>query len=287
MKICLVFTLMFGIAMSGISQKMNLVHLWPGKVPGEKSAKHSTVISADTSNNVMRISEVTDPSFIVFEAEPSHANGAAVLICPGGGYSILAVDLEGYEIAKWLAKSGFMAFVLQYRVPQKPEGALQDAQRAIRLIRNDAATYKINPDKIGIMGFSAGGSLSARACTRFDEKTYPPIDKADELSARPSFGMLIYPAYLDNGPNKSLTPELTITTNTPPLFIFQTSDDPYANSALVMAGALRESKIPVELHLYPEGGHGYGLRPGKLAADVWPKLAEKWLNRILKNQKIN
>jgi acetyl esterase/lipase len=283
MKQISILILAMAVTFNGFAQKMNLVHLWPGKVPGEKAAKHAPIISGDTSNNVMRISEVTDPSYIVFEADPSHNNGSAVLICPGGGYNILAMDLEGYEIAKWLNKSGYTAFVLQYRVPQKPEGALQDAQRALRLIRSEASIYKIDPGKIGIMGFSAGGSLSARASTRFNEKIYPAIDKVDELSAKPAFTMLIYPAYLDNGPNKSLTPELTISSETPPMFIFQTSDDPYGNSALIMAGALRDAKVPVELHIYPEGGHGYGLRPGKLAAVSWTRLAENWLKRTLQN----
>ena len=272
------------LSFNGFSQKMNMVHLWPGNVPGEKSAKNAPMVSSDTSNHVLRISEVTDPGFVVFEADPLRRNGAAVLVCPGGGYSILAIDLEGYEIAKWLSKEGYTAFVLQYRVPQKQEGALQDAQRALRLIRNEAVKYNIKPDKIGIMGFSAGGSLSARACTRFNEKTYPAIDKADELSAKPAFGMLIYPAYLDNGPDKSLTPELKITSDTPPMFIFQTADDPYGNSAMVAAGALRDAKVPLELHIYPSGGHGYGLRPGILAAETWPKLAENWLGRTLHNQ---
>jgi acetyl esterase/lipase len=273
------------ISINAVAQKMDLVHLWPGKVPGEKSAKHEPVISADTSNNVMRISEVTDPSYIVFEADPAHKNGASVLICPGGGYFILAMDLEGYEIAKWLSKAGYTAFILQYRVPLKQEGALQDAQRALRLIRSEASKYKIDQDKIGIMGFSAGASLTARACTRFTETTYPQVDKVDELSARPAFAMLIYPAYLDNGPNKSLTPELTITNDTPPIFIFQTSDDPYGNSALVMAQSLRDRKIPVELHIYGIGGHGYGIRHGNFAAETWTGLAENWLKRVLKNNK--
>jgi acetyl esterase/lipase len=230
----------------------------------------------------MRISEVTDPSFIVFEATAARKNNASVLICPGGGYQILAMDLEGYEIAKWLSKAGYTAFLLQYRVPQKQDGALQDAQRALRIIRGDAVKYKIDPDKIGIMGFSAGGSLSARASTRFNDKTYTVVDKFDELSARPAFTMLIYPAYLDEGPNNSLTPELILTAETPPMFIFQTSDDPYANSAIIMAQSLRNTKIPVEFHLYPSGGHGYGLRKGQLAPETWPKLAEAWMDRILK-----
>jgi acetyl esterase/lipase len=283
MKLISILGLIMALSFNGSAQKLNLVHIWPGNVPGEKESKHAPLFSSDTSNNVLRISEVTDPSFIVVEADPARKNGAAVLICPGGGYSILAMDLEGYEIAKWLSKAGYTAFVLQYRVPQKQEGALQDAQRAMRIIRNEATKYEIKPDKIGIMGFSAGGSLSARACTHFDEKTYPFSDKADELSARPAFAMLIYPAYLDNGPNKTLTPELTVTANTPPMFIFQTSDDPYGNSALIMAGALRDAKVPVELHFYPTGGHGYGLRPGNPAAETWTKLAENWLSRTLNN----
>ena len=281
MRIKIILILLVSLTMNGIAQKMDLVHLWPGKVPGEKSSKHSPVISSDTSNNVMRISEVTDPSFIIFEPNSAHKNNASVLICPGGGYQILAMDLEGYEIAKWLSKAGYTAFLLQYRVPQKQEGALQDAQRALRIIRGDAVKYKIDPDKIGIMGFSAGGSLSARVSTRFNDKTYTPVDKFDELSARPAFTMLIYPAYLDEGPNNSLTPELILTTNTPPMFIFQTSDDPYGNSALVMAQSLRNAKIPVELHFYPKGGHGYGIRSGNPAAETWTKLAEIWLTQTL------
>jgi len=282
MKACISLFLILSFTVNLNAQKMDLVHLWPGKVPGEKSPKHAPVISSDTSNNVMRISEITDPSFVVFEADPVHKNGASVVICPGGGYQILAIDLEGYEIAKWLSKAGYTAFLLQYRVPQKQEGALQDAQRTIRIVRGDAGKYKIDPHKVGIMGFSAGGSLSARTSTRFNDTTYRAIDKFDEISARPDFTLLIYPAYLDEGPNKSLTPELTLTSGTPPMFIFQASDDPYGNSALVMAQALRNAKIPVELHLYPSGGHGFGLRKGNPAAEIWPKLAEAWMSRILK-----
>ena len=131
------------------------------------------------------------------------------------------------------------------------------------------------------MGFSAGGSLSARASTNFNKKTYVPVDNLDSLSCRPSFTMLIYPAYLDQGPNLTLTPELELSKDVPPIFIFQTADDPYGNSALVMAGALRNAKLPVELHLLSTGGHGYGLRPGKIAAETWPVLAEKWLSWTL------
>lgn len=132
------------------------------------------------------------------------------------------------------------------------------------------------------MGFSAGGSLSARAASGFEKKSYDPVDEKDSLSARPSFAMLIYPAYLDNGPEHSLTPELQLSRKVPPMFIFQAGDDTYANSSLVMTAALRQMKIPAELHLVPIGGHGYGLRQGNAAAETWPSLAGKWLDNILK-----
>jgi acetyl esterase/lipase len=250
-------------------------------VPGE--VKEKMIPSVDTSkkDNIITFSEVTNPAIEVFLPDPYKRNGAAVIVCPGGGYSILAYDLEGTEIATWLNKIGITAFVLQYRIPQKKEGALQDVQRAMRIVRNNAKKWNIDQSRIGIMGFSAGGSLSARASILFNKKTYSPVDKSDSLTCRPSFTMLIYPAYLDQGPNLTLTPELELNNNLPPIFIFQTADDPYGNSALVMASALRNAKLPVELHFLSTGGHGYGLRPGKVAPETWPSLAEKWLTGIL------
>lgn len=268
-------------SLSAFSQKHVMIYLWPGKVPGE--VKEKTAPSVDTSQKdaIIRFSEVTNPALEVFLPKPGTNNQSAVIVCPGGGYQILAYDLEGTEIAAWLNKMGFTAFVLQYRIPNKKEGALQDAQRAMRVVRDNCKKWNLNPDRIGIMGFSAGGSLSARTSVLFNKKTYSPIDKSDSLSCRPSFTMLIYPAYLDQGPNLSLTPELELNKNVPPIFIFQTADDPYGNSALVMASALRNAKLPVELHLLPEGGHGYGVRPGKIAARTWPVLAEQWLKRTI------
>ena len=268
-------------SLSAFSQKHEMIYLWPGKVPGE--VKEKTAPSVDTSQKdaIIRFSEVTNPALEVFLPKPGTNNQSAVIVCPGGGYQILAYDLEGTEIAAWLNKMGFTAFVLQYRIPNKKEDALQDAQRAMRVVRDNCKKWNLNPDRIGIMGFSAGGSLSARTSVLFNKKTYSPIDKSDSLSCRPSFTMLIYPAYLDQGPNLSLTPELELNKNVPPIFIFQTADDPYGNSALVMASALRNAKLPVELHLLPEGGHGYGVRPGKIAATTWPVLAEQWLKRTI------
>ena len=278
-----IFVLFF-LSISAFSQKNELIYLWPGKVPGEPKEKQPPAIDTSRKDNVLRYSEVTNPAMEVFLPDAARRNGSAVIVCPGGGYRILAYDLEGTEIAAWLNKLGFTAFVLQYRIPDKKEGALQDVQRAMRIVRDNSQKWDISPEKIGVMGFSAGGSLSARASTLFNKRTYPPVDKSDSLSCRPSFTMLIYPAYLDQGPNLTLTPELELSKDVPPMYIFQTADDPYGNSALVMAGALRNAKLSVELHFLSTGGHGYGLRPGKVAAETWPILAEKWLNSVLKDK---
>ena len=272
------------LSMNSYSQNSEPVYLWPTQVPGETESKHEPVQTPNKDRDVIRLTDVTNPAFLVFKPAKENNNGAGVIVCPGGGYEILAINLEGYEIADWLTKQGFTAFVLQYRVPKKQEGALMDAQRAIRVIRNDAANYGLKPNQLGIMGFSAGGSLSARAATLYSKKTYSPVDKADSLSCRPDFALLIYPAYLDLGTNRALTPELIVDKKTPPMFLFATADDTYSNSALVMATALRDAKVPVELHLLANGGHGYGLRKGNIAGETWPKLAEIWLKNIISDK---
>ena len=287
MKHYWVFITLIIISTSGNSQslkttKMETIYLWPHEVPSETKAKYDAVQTHDTSNNVTRLTDVTNPILEVFKPDPAKSNGASIIICPGGGYQILAIDLEGYEIAKWLNKLGYTAFVLQYRVPNNQLGALNDVQRAIRIVRSKASEYQINTEKIGVLGFSAGGSLSARASTNYHKSSYIQIDEVDKFSCRPNFTLLIYPAYLDKGENRTLTPELTINESTPPMFIFATADDPYANSALVMAGALRDNKVPIELHVLPKGGHGYGLRSGTVAGKTWPLLAKKWLENIIK-----
>jgi acetyl esterase/lipase len=266
---------------NSFSQKKDMISLWPGIVPGESKPKAAPVADTKTKDKVFRYAEVTDPALEVFMPDKSVSNGSAVIICPGGGYNILAYDLEGTEVAAWLNSLGYTAFVLQYRIPQKKEGALQDAQRAIRVVRRDAGKMGLDPEKIGIMGFSAGASLSARTSTRFNERTYQPVDKADSISCRPSFTMLIYPAYLDQGPENSLTPELMLSDEVPPMFIFETAVDPYCNSAFVMGKALRDAKLSVEVHILPLGAHGYGLRKGTRAGETWPLLAEQWLIETL------
>lgn len=264
-------------AMKGLSTEKVVLKLWPEKVPGQVEAKQKSQISSNRSRGVTRLSKVTDPSLTVYAPTKSESNGAAVIVCPGGGYNALAIDLEGYEIGEWLSDLGYTAFVLQYRVPKKQAGALQDAQRAIRMVRSMREQWGIDSDKIGIMGFSAGGSLSARASTRYGDELYPAVGAKENVSARPDFTVLIYPAYLDLGKSKTLTPELKLTAKTPPMFLYVASDDHFANSSEVMASNLKEAKIPYELHVSPKGGHGYGMRPGNPAAEAWPALCKKWL----------
>lgn len=247
-------------------------NIWPDKRPAEVVLKKGKMKQTMGDDDILRIQQMPVPTLQKFPVVKS-PKGKVVIVCPGGGYQILAVNHEGTEIAQWLNALGYTAYVLRYRVPDNREGALQDVQRAIRIAKAE------NPGKqVGVMGFSAGASLTARAATRFQLPSYTATDETDTQSARPDFAALIYPAYMDEGEHHTLTPELTITEQTPPFFVFQTADDPYGNSALVISQALRNHKIPVQLHIYEKGGHGYGLRANLAeAASKWPKLMEEWL----------
>ena len=247
-------------------------NIWPDKRPAEVVLKKGKMKHTMGEDDILRIQQMPMPTLQKFPVVKS-PKGKVVIVCPGGGYQILAVNHEGTEIAQWLNALGYTAYVLRYRVPDNREGALQDVQRAIRIARAE------NPGKqVGVMGFSAGASLTARAATRFQLPSYTATDETDTQSARPDFAALIYPAYMDEGEHHTLTPELTITEQTPPFFVFQTADDRYGNSALVISQALRNHKIPVQLHIYEKGGHGYGLRANLAeAASKWPKLMEEWL----------
>lgn len=263
------------------SQKEEVLHLWKNKVPGEDSVKHTARVYPDDRGNVVRLTDITDPSLTVFLSKNIAQTNAGIIVCPGGGNKYLAWNSEGTEVTQWLNDIGITAFVLQYRVPNKQNGALQDIQRALRLIRSNAGRWNINPDNIGVLGFSAGGNLAARAATNFKNPTYSPQDKADSLSCRPDYAMLLYPGSLSKGPDHQLIPQLPVENTDPPVFIFVTNDDPIG-LPLSFGYALHEAKVPLELHVYPKGGHGYGLRKGNHAAETWPKLAEAWLKNILK-----
>ncbi len=262
------------------------VKLWPAGAPGETApvGPERQVPPKEGERQVIRLTDVSEPSITFCPAPPSKANGTAVLIAPGGGYNILAWDLEGLEVADWLNSLGVAAVVLKYRVPRRhPEhphrAPLQDAQRALRLIRQNAASWAIDPNRLGMLGFSAGGHLTVMAGTHWDESTYAPVDPADQLSARPDFLIPIYPAYLgDKQDPMKLSPLVRVTEQTPPTFIAVTYDDKErgAQAALLLV-ELYKNGVPAELHVFCKGGHGYGLRPSSNPVSGWPKLCEQWM----------
>lgn len=204
------------------------------------------------------------------------------MICPGGAYNVLAYDLEGTEVAEWLNSIGFTAVVLKYTVPKNRDGALQDAQRAMGLIRQHSKEWNVDPARLGVLGFSAGGHLSARLSNTCETRSYPAVDEADSLSCRPDFTVLIYPAYLGDA-TYTLSEGITVTSNTPPAFIVQTQDDrTFINGSIAYYLALKKQNIPSELHFFPSGGHGYGLRPSDKDVSHWPELCGRWLkNEVL------
>ncbi|HWD18802.1 MAG TPA: alpha/beta hydrolase [Verrucomicrobiae bacterium] len=268
------------------------IPLWPHGAPGETSDRGA---EQDTSKpgeglvagrSVIRLGNVSQPTITVYAPPPSQNTGAAVVVCPGGGYRILAYDLEGTEICDWLNSIGVTGVLLKYRVPAQPNqerytAPLQDAQRALGMVRAHAEDWKIDSKRVGILGFSAGGHLSAAASCNYDKRTYPEVDAADHLSCRPDFAVIVYPGYLvikEQG-NK-IAPELNVTSNTPPTFLVQTEDDPVrVENSVYYFLALKNAGVPAELHAFPAGGHGYGLRPSAKAKAVtgWPKLAEEWM----------
>ncbi|HYW80816.1 MAG TPA: alpha/beta hydrolase [Thermoguttaceae bacterium] len=267
--------------------------LWPGTVPGETAEPGETTVKQG-DDGILRVTYVGSPTITVYPAPKETANGCAVVVCPGGGYNILAWDLEGTEIAKWLNSIGVTGIVLKYRVPRRDKeqphkAPLQDAQRAIRLARNNADAWAIDPQRIGILGFSAGGNLTVMAGTHWDETTYEKIDAADELSCRPDFMVPIYCAYLGAKDNPwALNSLVRVTEKTPPTFMAVTLDDSYrgAQAALLLV-ELKKAGVPAELHVYTKGGHGYGLRPSDNPVCTWPARCEQWMRSsgLLKSEK--
>jgi acetyl esterase/lipase len=266
------------------------VPLFPKGVPGGKQDLGPEIDTTTAKDNmvagraVIRTGNVSEPS-IAFYPASSHNSGATVIVFPGGGYRILALDLEGTEICEWLNSIGVNAAVVKYRVPEpkdvpRYQEPLQDAQRAISYIRSHAEEWHLDPKRIGVLGFSAGGHLAAMASTSFEKRTYEAQDKADEVSCRPDFAILIYPAYLATGDKlDTLAPEVLVKADTPPSFLVQTEDDPvHVETSLVYYKALKDAKVPAEMHLFNVGGHGYGMRPDPAKpVTEWPKLAEAWM----------
>ena len=250
------------------------INVWPadeGKVAEEK-------VLADKNDGVKRITDIRQATITPFRvASPTDSPHPAVLVFPGGGYSILAIDKEGTEIAEWLNRLGYSAFVVKYRVPKDRDGAFADGQRAVRLVRQHAKEWNIDPGRVGVIGFSAGGHLSARLSTDFGKMAYKAVDEADKISARPDFCMLIYPAYLGTKEGK-VAPELPVSAKVPPTFILQTKDDKgFVAGTIVYDQALKAAGVSSTLHLFESGGHGYGLRPSANEVSKWPALAEEWM----------
>lgn len=278
------------------------VPLWPGVAPDgvttsrpETLATVSKLVAGKPWLAVMRVSK---PTMTVYP--PSGANtGAAVIVFPGGGYHVLAIDLEGSEICDWLNSRGITAVLLKYRVPNtgphwddvckchkdaRAPMALQDAQRAVSLVRANAAEWHVDPHRIGVIGFSAGGHLVADVSTHFAKRAYAPVDAADQQSCRPDFAVALYPGHMTEHTTRQfqLNPTLPVTRDTPPTFVAQAVDDPVdpVENSLVYYLALKRAGVPVELHLYSQGGHAFGLRRTDSANTHWPELLEDWLGTI-------
>lgn len=278
--------------------------IWPGAIPDAKPAmgpegqtrlRHDALVA---NKPWLEVSNVTRPTMTIYSPKGTNT-GAAVIVFPGGGYRVLAIDLEGTEVCDWLTSIGVTCILLQYRVPgsgphwdparhrrviPKVHTALQDAQRTVGLVRHRAAEWKIDPNKIGVLGFSAGGHLVAAVSTKH-QRIYKPVDKADEQSSRPDFAVAVYPGHMSinyKDDLSKLNPTIRVTSKTPATFLLHAQDDdinPVEYSLLYYA-ALKKEAVAVEMHLFAQGGHAFGLRPTKLPITTWPALVERWLGTV-------
>ena len=278
------------------------IPIWPGTAPGLRPAPDSEIATTHSGFVAGRpwqyVQKVSRPTLTVYSPKGKNT-GAAVMVFPGGGYQILAIDLEGTEICDWLTSNGITCVLLKYRVPRggpswqrdcncrinpKPAAAVRDAQRAMGLIRLHAAEWHIDPHRIGVIGFSAGGHLVAAISNDYQRRSYRAIDAADRQSARPDFAIAVYPGHLwvEGQSDISFNPDIHVTRNTPPTFLLQAETDSVdnVNQSLAYYVVLKNAKVPVEMHLYTNGGHAFGLRRTKDPITEWPQLVEKWLKTI-------
>lgn len=276
------------------------IPLWPGAVPDAQPMPGTETQAVRTEHLIAgrpwtAVTNVSQPTMTVY-APQGASSGASVVVFPGGGFQVLAMDLEGTEACHWLTSEGITCILLKYRVPSVPYDwhckcygddfavslpALQDAQRAIRLVRFHAAAWHLDPRKVGVLGFSAGGYLAVEVSTDFQRRLYAPVDAADQASDRPDFVMAIYPGHLATDAD-TLNPHIHIPRDTPPTFLVQAEDDyeDGVNQALVYYAALAKAHVPAELHLYARGGHAFGLRPTRDPITHWPRLADTWLRTL-------
>lgn len=256
-----------------------IVNVWPeGKMPGQGAKEPESEVKR--KDGFQRITNVSRPTLTLFQAKRADGSVApAIIVCPGGGYSYCVMDKEGSEIAAWLNQHGISALVLKYRTPNNREGALQDVQRALSFTRTNAAEWKIDPKRLGVIGFSAGGNLAAKASAPVESRCFAALDAIDQQSCRPDFAILVYPAYLDDKAG-NVAGDLNLKTAIPPTLIVHSEDDKtHVIGSKIYHKALTAAKIAHEFKLYPTGGHGYGLRCER-DAKVWPKDALKWLGTI-------
>jgi acetyl esterase/lipase len=275
--------------------------IWPGAAPDAQSVAGPEVATTTGKDSLVAgrpwvsLGPVSRPTMTVYSPTGKNA-GAAVVVFPGGGYWMLAIDLEGTEVCDWLTSRGITCVLLKYRVPgeglfpqsgpyPKSHIALEDAQRTVGLVRFHAAEWNIDPHKIGVLGFSAGGHLVAAMSVHFEHRLYPAVDAADKESCRPDFAVAIYPGHLSLSEDGTrLNPDIDrhISRQAPPTFLLQNEDDDVdgVNQSLVYYTALKKAGIPVEMHLYAKGGHAFGLRRTKFPVTAWPQLVETWLGTI-------
>ncbi len=296
----LLFIAVAGITTSGFAQKPawepapghTTIAIWPHGAPGATANPSPETDTTTVKDNliagkpIIRLGNVSTPTLTVYPPKDKNT-GAAVVVFPGGGYRILAIDLEGTEVCDWLNSVGITCVLVKYRVPDsgpypKSSAALQDAQRALGIVRSHAAEWHIDPQRIGVLGFSAGAHLAAALSTHFEQRLYDPMDAADKISCRPDFAVIVYPGYLAlSEQNFAPNPNILVTEKTSPSFIVQTEDDPvHVENSTVYFLALKNAKVPAELHLYAQGGHGYGLRRTALPVTTWPQSVEIWLHTI-------
>ncbi len=273
--------------------------IWPGAPPDARPVDGPEVAGTvvDKAGNPklvggkpwVYVDKVSQPTMTVYSPQGRNT-GAAVVVFPGGGYGVLAIDLEGTEACDWLTSKGITCVLLKYRVPCAIVGpyrdcptALQDAQRTVGLLRSQAARWHIDPRKIGVLGFSAGGHMVAAMSTHFGKRLYPAVDAADQESCRPDFAVALYPGHLAV-PEKgfALNPDIQVTSRTPATFLLQAEDDPVdpVENSLVYYSALRKAGVPAEMHIYVTGRHAFGLRPTESPITRWPQLVETWLAAI-------
>ena len=286
-------SIMLGImATTSLAETPTILNIWPGKPPGETKELPAEVdLTKDTDKliagkRIIKLGNVSTPQIAVYKPEKSKDTGASVIICPGGGHHILAYDLEGTEVAEWLNTIGVTGIVLKYRVPfRDPDkrwgAAVADAQRAVSLVRSKAAEWNLDPKRIGICGFSAGGETAGLTSLFLEERQYTAADNVDKVSCKPDFAILIYPGGFDTKGQAQIRVKDKVTKDTPPMFLIHAFDDPVtANNSLALAVELKKAGVPTELHIYDAGGHGYGLRlVNTLPITTWPKRCEEWMQR--------